>query len=592
MAVAVASSSRRTSNLNPASATHLHPASATRRPHANDVFKPKLPLDPFVNMDFRKREPIVVPSERLFSAAAGEPRRDVILVVGTPNTEDLSPLFASDQLAFSLVIIASHQPPTIPSKVQPAIRILRLATPLGLEQAGAVRFVNILEWAERVARSWRKNGGIGVRELDETDEGGSLGALAPPPNLLRSPNSNGSLHTSKSSPPSPLTSTLRLDSQSGEAASTSRSKRKSRASKREAKLPAADPSQRPFDALIHFLPRLSGISEKSLLKQAILITTISRPFLVAAIPPSLARPARPATKRKSFLGRTSVHSVYSLPPTPPISSGDSVSSLPTIGGTRHTRAHLVHLLPPPPKPQAPSRRSYSFSTSMNRVLSSIESFLLGFSHPVTPMDPNGAALSVDGLEPAKSFLSDSAAWAENVYTGMDLNWTVADMILSGCLDVDAPTGAVLQSPATSPPRAWVSGASDIIVAVNASTPALLGAMSPMSAPSPARTPPASHRRHYFPEADPPPVPKVQQRRTSLFSKQGPQLPTPPASDESVHERQTVSAPLPTVAPAHTRQRSISLGLPETSRAEKRKTSNPEVLEQKKSRWKFWKRGQR
>ncbi|KAA1472548.1 hypothetical protein DENSPDRAFT_187833 [Dentipellis sp. KUC8613] len=574
MAVAVASSSRRPSNLNPASPAHLHPASASRRPHANDVFKPKLPLDPFANMDFRKREPIIVPSERLFSAAAGEPRRDVILVVGTPNSEDLSPLFASDQLAFSLLIIASHQPPTIPSKVQPAIRVLRLATPLGLEQAGAVRFVNILEWAERVARSWRKNGGIGVRELDETDEGGSLGALAPPPNLLRSPNSNGSLHTSKSSPPSPLTSTLRLDSQSGEAASTSRSKRKSRASKREAKLPAADPSQRPFDALIHFLPRLSGISEKSLLKQAILITTISRPFLVAAIPPSLARPARPATKRKSFLGRTSVHSVYSLPPTPPMSSGDSVSSLPTIGGARHTRAHLVHLLPPPPKPKAPSRHSYSFSTSMNRVLSSIESFLLGFSHPVTPMDPNGAALNVDGLEPAKSFLSDSAAWAENVSTGMDLNWTVADMILSGCLDIDAPAASgTIPSPATRPPRAWVSGASDIMVAASASTPALLSMASPVPAPSMAHTPPASHRRHHFPEADLPPVPKVQRH-------------------ESVHERETVSAPLPTVASTHTRQRSISLGTPETPRAEKRQTSNPEVLEQKKSRWKFWKRGQR
>jgi hypothetical protein len=41
---------------------------------------------------------------------------------------------------------------------------------LALEQAGAVRFVNILEWAERVARTWRKVGGIGVRELAECDQ--------------------------------------------------------------------------------------------------------------------------------------------------------------------------------------------------------------------------------------------------------------------------------------------------------------------------------------------------------------------------------------------------------------------------------------
>ena len=37
--------------------------------------------------------------------------------------------------------------------------------PLALEQLGAVRLVNVLEWAERVARTWRKLGGIGVEEL-------------------------------------------------------------------------------------------------------------------------------------------------------------------------------------------------------------------------------------------------------------------------------------------------------------------------------------------------------------------------------------------------------------------------------------------
>ena len=51
------------------------------------------------------------------------------------------------------------------------MRILRLGGPLAIEQAGAVRFVNVLEWAERVARLWRKYGGYGAAELTGEDDG-------------------------------------------------------------------------------------------------------------------------------------------------------------------------------------------------------------------------------------------------------------------------------------------------------------------------------------------------------------------------------------------------------------------------------------
>ena len=34
-------------------------------------------------------------------------------------------------------------------------------------EAGTLRFVNVLECAEHVARTWRKVGGIGIRELAE-----------------------------------------------------------------------------------------------------------------------------------------------------------------------------------------------------------------------------------------------------------------------------------------------------------------------------------------------------------------------------------------------------------------------------------------
>src|ERR1700755_3525717 len=89
-----------------------------------------------------------------------------------PSPEDVAPLLNSERLAFSLLIFASHRPPPIPSKVQPTVRVLRLAEPLALERAGAVRCVNVVEWAERIARTWRKVGGIGVREVAEYDQEG------------------------------------------------------------------------------------------------------------------------------------------------------------------------------------------------------------------------------------------------------------------------------------------------------------------------------------------------------------------------------------------------------------------------------------
>ena len=61
---------------------------------------------------------------------------------------ELGPLLQSQRLAKSLVILATHKPPDIPGIVYPTVRILRLTAPLALEDAGAVRFVNVLEWAE------------------------------------------------------------------------------------------------------------------------------------------------------------------------------------------------------------------------------------------------------------------------------------------------------------------------------------------------------------------------------------------------------------------------------------------------------------
>ncbi|THH05447.1 hypothetical protein EW146_g9900, partial [Bondarzewia mesenterica] len=520
----IASSSRLTPN------TPRAPTSSKRGDH-HDVFKPKLPLDPFAGIDYRQRDPLLISGEKLFVASTSEPRRDVVLVLGgvsitlflfalhrthhvpstqvpkttfpVPSVDELTPLLYSEQLTFSLVILATHNPPSLPPKAQPAIRILRLATPLGLEQNGAVRLVNIFEWAERVARTWRKHGGIGTREHAEGETAETVGALVPPPQLY------GVYGQVRSSPPSPLSSTVALDTQTPRSAtsSTTRLSRK----RHESKLPAADPSQRPFDALIHFLP--SDLPEKSLLKHSILVTTISRPFLVAAIPPSLARPVPHSSsdRRKSILWRlSSSHSVYATPPSPPMSSRDSLSSLvPTFATRSNLKAHLIHLLPEQPK---------SSSRSINRIVQSIESFLLSFSFPSLAMH----AQHIDGLEHARAFLLHSSALNESVQSTIDMHWTVADVILSGCLDLDEKEHAELQTV----PRAWFSGASDILVSPTPSTPAQLPTLSSAR----TRSPPSAYSQfaHHLPDEHRSPLLTPAAKRWVMTNA----LPTPPDSEES------------------------------------------------------------
>ena len=375
--------------------------------------------------------------------------------------------------------------------MQPAVRILHLTEPLGLEQAGAIRFVNILEWAERVARVWRKVGGIGVRELAESDQDG-FGALTPPPKFL------GLGMLSKSNPSSPVSSTAsHIDSADSSSSLGRGSFFKKRSSRSERPLPSPDPSQRPFDVLVNFLP--SNISDKSLLKQAILVTTISRPFLVAATPPSLSPPTCPSTPKRASIFRRM--SIYSMPPTPPLGSRDSLNSLVTgtpFSQSPQIKARLVHLLPPRPR-----------NSVANRVVQSIESFLLSFSFP-----PALEVKNTDGLEPARACLLESAAFAEPIGAppSLNINWTVADILLSGCLD-DEPT-----------PRAWMSGAADIVVA----SPPPLTQHYPPTSPIALQTPPSTL--------------DVTPRSNLGISA----LPTPPDSEEDMTSRHTLSVKSPSL----------------------------------------------
>jgi hypothetical protein len=422
-----------------------HPPSAFKdsSPKRNSDFFRSRPNDRFSNSAFHGRAPVVLNSESLYRAAATlHATRGVILILGgqcflsdlpyslaifstsppEPSAEDIAPLLNSERLAFSLLIIASHRPPLIPPKVQPTVRILRLAEPLALEQFGAIRLVNVLEWAERVARMWRRLGGIGVEELAECDEVG-FGALTPPDLVNR---------VRDESDPSPVSSTSRPVSLSSATSTTSLDKLRSwikRLRHPEHRTPAVDPSQRPFDALVNYLP--SNVSDKSLLKISILVTTVSRPFLVAVTPPS---PRPQGQTRSSIFKRKSV---YSMPPTP-LGSEDSLNSLCPCSHVPLTKPHLVHLLPPRPR-----------NSVANRLLDSIETFLLSFSFPLSSEQRNA-----DSLQSARASFLETTAFAEPVGTPpcLGINWTVADILLSDCLD-DVPV-----------PRVWFSGASDIVVA--------------------------------------------------------------------------------------------------------------------------------
>lgn len=372
----------------------------------------------------------------------------------------------------------------IPPMVQPAVCILHLTVPLGLEEAGAIRLMNIMEWAERVARVWRKDGGNGVRELAENEQDG-FGALTPPSRFL------GLGKPSKSNSSSPVSSTSHFDSAASFSSLGKRTFYKKRSLRSERVLPSPDSSQRPFDALVNFLPH--DISDTSLLKQTILVTTISRPFLVAATFTSFDSTTRhPAPKRASMLNRISI---YSMPPTPPLGSRESLNSLVTgspFSQSPQIKPRLVHLLPPRPR-----------NSVANRILHGIESFLLSFSFP-----PALEIKGTEGSEPPRACLLESAAFAEPIGTppSLNMNWTVGDVLLSGCLDDELI------------PRAWLSGAADIVVAA----------------------PPSMQYSPLTPHLDSqtlPPTPGISA------------LPTPPDSDEDMSSRHTIPARRPRFKPS-------------------------------------------
>ncbi|KAF7980571.1 hypothetical protein HWV62_37741 [Athelia sp. TMB] len=431
-----------------ASASSSTPPSASRsplsrgpmKPMAADVFKPRLPRDPFAQ---QRPQPWALKPDAVI-AALNAPRRDVILVLGAPSLKDLEPLLHSAYLAQALLILATHAPPQIPA-AQPAVRVLRLAAPLAIEDAGAVRFVNILEAAERIARVWRKAGGAGVEEVQEADAGAPDTPLAPP--QARFASSYGS------APPSASSSTDNIS------VASAGSRRRSFLSLPRAaapRLPPVDAAQRPFDALLNFLPPRAP--DKATLKQMILVTTISRPFLTSAAPANRSSSRLSVAEGESRRWSLARPAIYSAPTTP-ASNRSRTSLFPPDLPQMPRRAHIVHLI----APTAPS-------VARSKLMQSIEGFLCSFAYAAPGMD---AAAGGMGDERAAPFLMHPytlKATIASPESGVGA-WSIADLLLSGSLDRPDSNNV-----ARAPPRAWLSSANDIVLAP-ASRPVSQGSVS-------------------------------------------------------------------------------------------------------------------
>ncbi|KAF9239834.1 hypothetical protein BU15DRAFT_46406 [Melanogaster broomeanus] len=441
----------------PSSSKHPHiQRGDSPRPRPNkslisQVFKPKFPLDPFVQLH-TIREPWTLKLENVLTAAS-EVRANVVLVLGAPPLRDINPILQSPQLASSLIIIASHQPPTIPVSIRPAICILHLNKPLAIETNGAVRFVKVLEYAKRVGHIWRKNGGSGIREIRETETG--LMADQIPSNFFH-------LLDTGSASPSPLSSSERLKnsipSQQSSFISTFRSSVAKSRSRKQSTAPSADPSQRPLDVLLNFLP--PGLKHDASLKQSILVTTLSH--LVASSDQFTSKPSGSPSldiRQKSVL-----HETPSLPPLATLGSRDSLQTNSTYNSSSTSaplaKSRLLHILP----------QAGIEYVSQEKLIHGLESFQLSFSQPPS-LDIN----QPEALDRAAAYIVPAAALREIVRYdpprrpstssqigsySVAAEWTVTDIILSGVLDPLSNPGQVSHAG----PRAWISGADDFAFA--------------------------------------------------------------------------------------------------------------------------------
>ena len=356
-----------------------------------------------------------------------------------PTLEDITPVLHSSQLSGALIILASHELLSVPTSVCAATCLIRLNTPVTNGRNDSLRFAAILQCAEHISRVWRKNGGSGAREIKEPETG--LSPSSVPANLFLAPG------------PDSMSSPARLSiisSVSFFASSTP--------------LPPPDPSQRAFDAILNFIP--DGMNDLAVMKQSILVTSLSRPYLTPAYLAS-----SPSHKSTIAPSRRSIFRRKSALPLSTISPADSFQSVPTP----LPKSHILHILP----------GAGNVYLSQENLLRSMESFQLSFAYPpslsmkrpgtlphavafIVPVaalrevvrytPPSQMASHTSSLCSHDPSASSTASSSSHVARqAIATEWTVVDILLSGVLDVQANPGSVPHAG----PRAWIGGAADV-----------------------------------------------------------------------------------------------------------------------------------
>ncbi|KAJ6558041.1 hypothetical protein B0H19DRAFT_126567 [Mycena capillaripes] len=303
------------------SSTLSTPAATLPRRGPSDVFRPRLPLDPF--------SPTPHPTASVQRAAdvdldapwiahdlpalthAFSQSPHVLLVLGAPSPHALAPLLRSQTFASSLILLVTHTPPPLsallaaaaPNTAHAAVRVLRLRAALApTAPAFALTLVSILDAAAAVARSWRASPDHGTFVQLAQNAGGDPAFSVPEPladgpahpplptnEHLHQPPPRRSLLAPAPTPASALTpnrqSTLSLTSPAKptfrrrDSASSSKSVRSTsstRSAGGKTKTTVND-GTRPFDALLSFLP--TAQPEKAVLKQVVLVSTLAGGFL-------------------------------------------------------------------------------------------------------------------------------------------------------------------------------------------------------------------------------------------------------------------------------------------------------------------------
>lgn len=325
-------------------------------------------------------------------------------------------------------------------------------------------------------------------------------------------------------------------------------------------LPPPDPTQRAFDVLINFLPA-TGIPDGYLLKNAILVTTISRPFVIATSGDDSSK-KKARTQSVSDKKRGSKWSIFrqsskdlNAPMPPPV---DSTSSLghgsrsppsiadskfaPSIASTLYppsafesstnlyqtfsntNPALTIHILPSPP----PHPHNYVYThkqmAARDKLVSSIDQFLCAFGASQASFLPrmgkapehlkgsirgdDKRAFALGAIPRARPYLVDANSFANDVFNATgdtEGEWSLAELICCGCLDSN-PSPASL-SEGKGEHRVWISGISDIIIS-SSSQSGSVGDETPRSL-----TPEGDSTRNPFEQH--PPLPPTRSRSPAV-----------------------------------------------------------------------------